>query len=137
MDTNRTVDQASDPRARVAESRAALQRTAEGIAKGLALLERARESLHISEQLFADLGGDSELPEALIRQGQSLRAQLRAAVTVHARRMQADSAPPQEMLVLIKATVGAAARSALPSRQAQDLISQAARWAIDAYYSAA
>ena len=137
MASNRTPATSSDPQARAAESRAALQRTAEGIAKTLALLERTRISLHVSEQLLTDLGGDSELQETLTRQGQALRAQLRAAVTVHARRLQADNVPPQAMLASIKVAVGDIARSALPSPEAQELISEAARWAIDAYYSAA
>jgi hypothetical protein len=46
---------------------------------------------------------------------------------------EADSVPPREMLASDQAAVGAAASSALPPRYADELISHALRWAIDAY----
>ena len=63
-----------------------------------------------------------------------LRAELRAAIVGSVGRLRDAGEPPERVLVFVKATVGAAARTNLPSREAEHLVTQSSQWVIDTYF---
>jgi hypothetical protein len=70
-------------------------------------------------------------PHPALGELRALRALVRASATAYARRLRADGATPERMLVLVKTAAGA---SSSPGFGMQQLTNDIVRWSIEAYF---
>ena len=106
-------------------------------------LDRVREVLSQSRERRARsstaLGRASALlagSEAALQESLAVRAQLRAAVTAYVHRLHADGEPPERVLVLVKRAVRDAVPAEFSLADEEQLVSDAVRWSIEAYFAA-
>jgi len=69
------------------------------------------------------------------RDGPAARRDARAAVTTFAEQLRTDGAPPERMLVVLKAAVRDSAPGMLDPHQLHALTEDVVRWSIEAFYA--
>ncbi|MDF1504413.1 hypothetical protein [Roseisolibacter sp. H3M3-2] len=107
-------------------------------------LERARAAIRSSKAqtlrsrlVLANAEALAGASQRSIEASLALRAQLRASITAYVHRLRAEGEPPQRMLVLVKTAMREGTPPELDVFEARELMSDAVRWSIVAYYQAA
>jgi hypothetical protein len=113
-----------------AHIRATISRARAALADARALA--ARSSANLARSLA--LAGDSQTK---VQASLALRAQLRASVTAYVTGLKADGMPSERVLVLVKAAIREATPPDFDPYDARDLMEEAVRWTVEAYYHAA
>nr|ASV46937.1 hypothetical protein [uncultured bacterium] len=109
----------------------------ETVARARAAARVARERTAHSREVLARADAVADASERAVEASLALRAQLRASVTAYVRHLRADGAPPERMLVLVKAAVSESAPPELDPVEAHALMEDVVRWSVEAYYHAA
>ena len=128
--TNAHAEVANAPLGSCDHVRATLIRARPAICAARARTQTSRTVLARAEAL---VGASAELVQASL----ALHAELRASITACVRRLHADGLPAERVLVRVKAAVREAMPSELEPSEARDLMEDAVRWTIEAYYRAA
>jgi len=115
----------------VAELHAALARLATTIAAAGGPAPRSSTVLRARALLDA---GAPPAPSAR-RDGPAARRDARAAVTTFAEQLRTDGAPPERMLVVLKAAVRDSAPGMLDPHQLHALTEDVVRWSVEAFYA--
>lgn len=106
----------------------------------------ARLRIAMAQSRAADLGGHSLLARVdhllgasahLRGQAWGAREQLRVSIGAYVCRLRAEEVPPERMLISVKALVRDAMPHELDAGDAHDLMEDAVRWSIVAYYQGA
>lgn len=95
-----------------------------------ALLGRERASIAIARS--AELVRE---PDHILQEAAALRDELRAGVIAYAREMHDEGVPPEQMLVEIKTAMREILPVELDVTASRELMADAVRWSIDAYYA--
>jgi hypothetical protein len=109
-----------------------------------ATLERARAAIRASRERAlrsrAALGRAERLADEsqrIMDASAALRDQLRAAVTAYVRDLRDDGLPSERVVVLVKSAIREATPPELDPSEARQLMADAVRWTVEAYYEAA
>jgi hypothetical protein len=83
----------------------------------------------------APLDGEAPPAPSGRRDGPAARQDARAAVTTFAEQLRTDGAPPERMLVVLKAAVRDSAPGMLDPHQLHALTEDVVRWSVEAFYA--
>ena len=106
--------------------------------------ERARAAILASQALTGRSHSLLARSEALagasarsVEESVALRAEIRASVVAYTRRLKLEGLPSERMLVLVKTAVREAVPPELDAVELRELLEDAVRWSVEAYYDAA
>jgi hypothetical protein len=100
-------------------------------------IDTSKDQIERGERLSARAQELHDAARRTLAASETLRAELRASVIAFVRAQHQDGAPPERVLVLVKAMVSAELAVPLRVSESDSLMDDVVHWTLDAYFDAA